>query len=70
MLLDEIDAALDENNSNTIGLLVKRALAHKQVVCISHHAAFQRHSNRQIHIAKQSNSTSAVVRVVNKTIDA
>ncbi len=40
-LLDEIDAALDENNSALVGKLINTIYKAKQVICISHHPTFQ-----------------------------
>ena len=38
---DEIDAALDENNSAIVAKLIRDVYNNKQVLCVSHHPTFQ-----------------------------
>jgi len=67
MLFDEVDAALDEQNSHSIALLIKKIYAQngKQIICVSHHPTFQTHANRQIHVSK-SNGNTIISKIVDK----
>eukprot|EP00698_Gefionella_okellyi_P017974 TRINITY_DN5342_c0_g1_i2.p1 TRINITY_DN5342_c0_g1~~TRINITY_DN5342_c0_g1_i2.p1 ORF type:complete len:489 (-),score=139.16 TRINITY_DN5342_c0_g1_i2:85-1551(-) len=56
-LLDEIDAALDELNSDLIAKLVRKVFKGSQVISISHHDGFQRDANVLIHVDKQAGNT-------------
>ncbi|KAL9657512.1 hypothetical protein ABK040_016777 [Willaertia magna] len=49
-LLDEIDAALDEERQKVIARLMTKLFKDQQVIVISHHCAFQNESNRIIHL--------------------
>ena len=55
-VLDECDAALDEENQMKVAALVAQVLVTQcrcQIIAISHHAEFQRKAQRTIEIAKR-----------------
>ena len=58
-LMDEIDAALDEENQNRVAKLIKEEMVAKgiQVICVSHHISFHQHSDRLIQVMKSNDTT-------------
>uniref|UniRef100_A0A6U5LFS3 RecF/RecN/SMC N-terminal domain-containing protein n=1 Tax=Calcidiscus leptoporus TaxID=127549 RepID=A0A6U5LFS3_9EUKA len=62
LLLDEIDAALDEANAARIGSLLASIAAHTQVVAISHRPEFLALAHKLIHLHKSHDQTVAGAR--------
>jgi len=55
-LFDEIDSALDEVNTNRIAQVILEVFASRQVICISHHNAFQKQAKQIIQVGKRGHS--------------
>jgi chromosome segregation ATPase len=47
-LLDEIDAAFDEQNQAVVGNLLASNFSSRQVLCVSHHTALQQRAHSVI----------------------
>jgi chromosome segregation ATPase len=58
-LMDEIDAALDEENQNRVAKLIHEDMVAKgiQVISVSHHIAFQRHCGKLIQVTRSGGTT-------------
>ncbi|KAH7425930.1 hypothetical protein KP509_11G078100 [Ceratopteris richardii] len=57
-LLDEIDAALDEENQNRVAKLIKNVISKdSQVICVSHHLTFQQQGDAIIQVTKVDGTT-------------
>ncbi|GJP29992.1 hypothetical protein CLOM_g22019 [Closterium sp. NIES-68] len=56
-LMDEVDAALDEENQSRVGALVQSELAKKgQVLCVSHNRAFQAFADSVVQVTMDNGS--------------
>ncbi|CAI7869553.1 unnamed protein product, partial [Closterium sp. NIES-54] len=56
-LMDEVDAALDEENQSRVGALVQSELARKgQVLCVSHNRAFQTFADSVVQVSMDNGS--------------
>ncbi|CAI5472886.1 unnamed protein product [Closterium sp. Yama58-4] len=56
-LMDEVDAALDEENQSRVGALVQSELAKKgQVLCVSHNWAFQTFADSVVQVSMDNGS--------------
>ena len=62
MLLDEVDAALDESNQALVAQLLKRfsQLSGAQVVCVSHNAAFQEACDATVNVSRGPSGASVM----------
>lgn len=47
-LMDEIDAALDEENQETIANIIETLFRDKTIFCVSHHPDFQAHAAERL----------------------
>lgn len=57
-LLDEVDAALDEENQNRVAKLIQTIVSKgSQVICVSHHFSFQQQSDTVIQVTKADGTT-------------
>ncbi|KAJ7530212.1 hypothetical protein O6H91_15G085300 [Diphasiastrum complanatum] len=53
-IMDEVDAALDEQNQTRIAALIRKYIGDKsQVICVSHNVSFQKHCDTILTISKQ-----------------
>ena len=60
LLLDEIDAALDDVNAGKVAALLHRLSAKTQVLAISHRPEFQRLADHTLKLAKRGEHTVVV----------
>jgi len=63
MLLDEVDAALDESNQALVAQLLK-SFSHRggaQVVCVSHNAAFQQACDALVNVSRGPSGATAMM---------
>eukprot|EP00916_Digyalum_oweni_P016347 GHVL01026820.1.p1 GENE.GHVL01026820.1~~GHVL01026820.1.p1 ORF type:complete len:135 (+),score=29.36 GHVL01026820.1:395-799(+) len=62
LLLDEIDAALDEEATQSLSMYLRGNICDKtQIICVSHHSVFQQHANNSINIMKKNGASRVVV---------
>jgi len=60
-LMDEIDAALDEQNQQSVAMLIKSVIGEdNQVICVSHNITFQRHCDRIIQVSRVDGCTKHI----------
>eukprot|EP00741_Cyanophora_paradoxa_P008670 tig00001366_g8393.t1 len=65
-LLDEVDAALDEENQAAVARLVASAFPASQVLCVSHHGSMQAQAERVLEVARDETAGSRVARTLDK----
>ena len=58
--VDEVDAALDQQNQNRCARLVRNTLGQSQVICISHHKAFFKTAQTIIHVKRDKNGNTKI----------
>ena len=58
LLMDEIDAALDESNAARVAALLKQLARRTQVIAISHRVEFQQAADHVIRLHKQGDHTA------------
>ena len=56
-LMDEVDAALDEHNTQRVAAMLKEVARTSQVVAISHHKEFHELADHMVHLSKASDHT-------------
>lgn len=57
-IMDEVDAALDEENQNRVAKLILNIVAKgSQVICVSHNISFQQHSQTVIQVTRADGTT-------------
>ena len=59
VLMDEVDAALDEHNTRRIGQLMKELARSTQVIAISHRKEFQQLADHIVRLHKDGDHTLA-----------
>ena len=60
-LLDEVDAALDESNQKLVARVIYDLFKTRcQVICISHHAEFQKYATSVIRVLMQADGCSQI----------
>lgn len=60
-LMDEVDAALDEQNQQSVAKLIKSVIGEdNQVICVSHNITFQRHCDRIIQVSRVDGCTKHI----------
>ena len=57
LLMDEVDAALDEHNTQRVAAMLKEVARTSQVVAISHHKEFHELADHMVHLSKASDHT-------------
>ena len=57
LLMDEVDAALDEQNTQRVAAMLKEVARTSQVVAISHHKEFHELADHVVHLSKASDHT-------------
>ena len=57
LLMDEVDAALDEHNTQRVAAMLKEVARTSQVVAISHHTEFHELADHMVHLSKASDHT-------------
>ena len=60
LLMDEVDAALDDVNAARVAALLKELSARSQVVAISHRPEFHRAADHTIKLTKERDHTIVV----------
>ncbi|KAL0051989.1 hypothetical protein WJX82_005987 [Trebouxia sp. C0006] len=63
-LMDEVDAALDENNQALVATLIKEIMAQSggcQIMCVTHNLAFQQICSSIIQVAKDKHGATIVL---------
>ena len=59
-LMDEIDAALDERNQNTVASIIASLFKDKMLFCVSHHPDFQAHAT-EVLTARMADGCTLIV---------
>ncbi|XP_057851867.2 uncharacterized protein LOC131062169 isoform X2 [Cryptomeria japonica] len=60
-LMDEVDAALDEQNQQNVAKLIKSVIGQdNQIICVSHNITFQQYCDRIIQVSRSDGSTKHV----------
>ena len=58
LLMDEVDAALDESNASRVAALMKKLSMQSQVVAISHRVELQRAADHIVRLHKVTGATA------------
>jgi chromosome segregation protein len=63
LILDEVDAALDEANAARLALLLRELQQTHQILCVTHNRSTMRQASRLVGVASRSASVSTLVKV-------
>ncbi len=63
LILDEVDAALDEANAARLALLLRDLQQTHQILCVTHNRSTMRQASRLVGVASRSASVSTLVKV-------
>jgi len=63
LILDEVDAALDEANAARLALLLRELQQSHQILCVTHNRSTMRQACRLVGVASRSASVSTLVKV-------
>jgi chromosome segregation protein len=63
LILDEVDAALDEANAARLALLLRELQQNHQILCVTHNRSTMRQASRLVGVAARSASVSTLVKV-------